>query len=70
MKAKSVVSGYNIVDGEIVINESEALIIRGIFEMFASGKIAANIADNLNTRGIKTFSKQRAGIISYTKDSS
>ena len=45
--------GYSYEDGQLVIQEFEALQVRKIFEMYASGLGYAKIADALNEAGLK-----------------
>ncbi len=49
-----VLFGYDIVNKKYVINETEAEIIRQIFNDYLSGKTAVTILTELNNRGIKT----------------
>ena len=46
--------GYDVVNGEYVINETEAPIVKMIFEDFVSGVPYKRIAMKLNALGIKT----------------
>lgn len=46
--------GYNVENGKLVINESEAVIVRKIFEMSADGYGYNNILKELNKCGYKT----------------
>lgn len=51
----SVPLGYNrSPDGHYIINETEADIVREIFQRVADGETFANVFRNLNERGIKT----------------
>ena len=45
--------GYDAADGELVVNEQQAQIVRFIFSEFLSGKGAHMIAKDLNARGLK-----------------
>ena len=45
--------GYDAVDGELVVNESQAEIVRFIFAEILSGKGTHKIAKELNARGLK-----------------
>ena len=45
--------GYDLVDGELIVNESEACVIRMIYEMYLSGVGKQNIARCLNAQGIR-----------------
>lgn len=45
--------GYRIEDKHFVLNETEAAIIRLIFERYASGKSMTEIARELNERGLR-----------------
>ena len=51
--------GYNVVNGELIINEDEAEIVRLIFDMRKNGMTLMNIADELNRRGLKTKTGRR-----------
>ena len=46
--------GYKLVDGEIVVVEDEAMLVRRIFDMYLSGKGTQKIANILEIEGIKT----------------
>ena len=46
--------GYDVKDGRYVINESEAVVIREIFEMAAKGYGYGSIMQELNAKGYKT----------------
>ena len=46
--------GYDIVDGNYVINETEAPWVRLIFDMYTAGRTYKQIIDALNERGAKT----------------
>lgn len=46
--------GYEVKDGKYIINESEAAIVRFIFEKRASGSGYINIINELNLKGFKT----------------
>lgn len=46
--------GYNVVDKKVVINETEAEIIKEIFTKFSQGYTGVDIAKDLLARGIKT----------------
>lgn len=46
--------GYQVVDGRLAICEEEAVIVRRIFEEYASGKSYREIVAGLNADGIKT----------------
>lgn len=46
--------GYSVVDGELVVNESEAEIVRTVFELRENGGTLIGIADELNRRGYRT----------------
>ncbi|WP_430623439.1 recombinase family protein [Metabacillus fastidiosus] len=43
--------GYDLVEGELIVNEKEAEIIRKIFNLYLSGKGMRKIASELNTAG-------------------
>lgn len=46
--------GYDIINGEYIINEAEAVIVREIFEMAAKGYGYNTIIKELNAKGYKT----------------
>lgn len=46
--------GYDVVKGQYVINEDEAITIKEIFDMYLAGYGYATIASELNERGRKT----------------
>lgn len=46
--------GYDIVDGNFVINKKEAKVIRSIFEMYVSGYKSGEIAEILNKKKVPT----------------
>lgn len=46
--------GYDVVDGQYVVNESEAAVIRLIFDMFIEGYGYIAILDKLNSLGYRT----------------
>lgn len=46
--------GYRYEDGNLVINEEEAEVVRDIFDMYVNGYSLRKIATNLESRGIKT----------------
>ncbi len=46
--------GYDIQDGDYIINEREAEAVRLIFEMYAAGKSYNNIIDLLQSKGIRS----------------
>lgn len=52
-------------DGRYVIHEAEAEIVREIFRRAASGEALAAIADDLNSRGLRTSHKQPWGRNSF-----
>jgi len=43
--------GYKVQNGELVINEDEAKIVRRVFELRDSGKVLLDIVDTLNKEG-------------------
>lgn len=49
-----VLLGYDVVDKELVINESESVIVKRIFEMRAAGKGYKAIVSELNSHGYRT----------------
>lgn len=52
--------GYDVRDGNLVINDAEAAVVRKIFDAYRNGASMRSIARNLNDRGIPT---KRAGEI-------
>jgi site-specific DNA recombinase len=48
--------GYAVKEGEVVINEEQAAIVRQIFKQYAEGVSYYRIAKDLNARGIRTKS--------------
>ena len=46
--------GYRVRDGEYVIEESEAAVVRRIYEMYLSGKGMQSIVNTLNAEGVQT----------------
>ncbi|HEM3512575.1 recombinase family protein [Streptococcus suis] len=51
--------GYDVVDGQLVINQEEAEIVRGIFEAYVSGKGANRIAKELNANQVPTVTNRQ-----------
>lgn len=51
--------GYDMKDGELVINESEAAIVRRIFDMYLQGYGIKTIANRLNDEGIKKRNEKK-----------
>ena len=47
--------GYRVKNGELVIEEAEAEIVRGIFQWFLDGNSCYEIARKLNKAGVKTM---------------
>jgi DNA invertase Pin-like site-specific DNA recombinase len=47
--------GYTFKDGELVIDEEKAFIVRRIYQEYANGKTMLQIARDLNNDGIKTL---------------
>ena len=45
--------GFDLVDGKLVVNQSEAAVIRRIFDMYLQGIGKERIADILNEEGVK-----------------
>ena len=43
--------GYKVQNGELVINEDEAKVVRRVFELRDSGMVLLNIVDTLNNEG-------------------
>lgn len=57
--------GYDLIDGKLVINEEEAVIVRRIFDMFLSGMGKARIAKILNEEEVgKKFGAEKWHIFS------
>ena len=54
--------GYDVVDKKLVINESESLIVKRIFDLRAQGKGYKAIARDLNSRGYRTKKDNSFGI--------
>ena len=48
--------GYSVIGGKLVINPSEAEVVREIFKLRKGGLTLVEIADRLNERGFKTKS--------------
>lgn len=46
--------GYYVVDGELKVNEIEAMVVRLVFDLRNKGMILREIADVLNQKGYKT----------------
>lgn len=46
--------GYNVVDKKLVINESEAEIVRRIFDMYENNFSYKQMAEDLNSKGYRT----------------
>ena len=53
--------GYDIVDGNYVVNQEQAPIVKEIFNNILSGKGSLLIARELNERGIPTGTRKRNG---------
>lgn len=51
--------GYDVVDGQLVINQEEAEIVRRIFEAYVSGKGANRIAKELNANQVPTVTNRQ-----------
>ena len=47
--------GYGYLDGKLIVVESEAEIVRGIFTDYINGKILQDIADNLTAHSVDFF---------------
>ena len=58
--------GYKIVDRKFVIDESEAHIVRTIFNEFVNGKGKTEIANYLNSKGYRTRKVQPFSFKSFT----
>lgn len=43
--------GYDFVDGNLIVNDFEAMQIREIFKLYLEGKTLAEISDGLNSKG-------------------
>ncbi len=46
--------GYNVVDGDYIINDHEAIAVRLIYDMYADGYSYGNIVDELAKRGYRS----------------
>lgn len=46
--------GYDVFEDKLVINESEAMIVKSIFEMCLAGYSYQKMADQLNSKGLQT----------------
>ena len=46
--------GYDVIDKKYVLNESESVIVKSIFESYTNGKKIKEIVDDLNNKGLKT----------------
>ncbi len=46
--------GYDYIDGKLVVNKSEAIIIKNIFDMYKNKLSMKKIADSLNQKNIPT----------------
>ena len=46
--------GYDVIEEKLVINESEEVIVKSIFEMYLAGFSYQKMADNLNSKGLLT----------------
>jgi hypothetical protein len=44
--------GYDHLDGKLIINETQAEVVRQIFELYHNGVTSADVADRLNKQGI------------------
>lgn len=53
-RASSAPYGYSIEDGNLVINQAEARIVREIFQQFSKGMSASRIAKGLNHKHVAT----------------
>ena len=53
-RAASAPYGYDLVDGNYAVNETEAEIVKEIFRRALSGEVLRQIASDLNKRGIPT----------------
>lgn len=51
--------GYDLVDGELVINKPEAEVVKEIFNLFLQGHGKQSIANILNEKGIKRRSNKK-----------
>lgn len=45
--------GYNVVNGDLVINPTEASVVRRIYQEYLSGRSSREIVEGLNTEGIE-----------------
>lgn len=46
--------GYDVIEEKLVINESEEVIVKSIFEMYLAGFSYQKMADDLNSKGLLT----------------
>ena len=53
--------GYDLIDGNFVVNQEQALIVREIYDGILSGKGTPLIAKELNDRNIPTGTRKRDG---------
>lgn len=53
--------GYDVVDKQLVLNESEATIVREIFTHYLECQSATKVADNLRRKGYATKQRKRKG---------
>ena len=51
-KIRNIPYGYSYENGRIVINDSEAEVVRDIFERYTSGESLGNIADYLTEQRV------------------
>lgn len=51
--------GYDAVDGRLVVNETEAVVVREVFDLYLTQQSAAGVAQRLNDRGRRTKQGQR-----------
>ena len=51
--------GYRTKDGNLVIHEEEAVVVRRIFQMFLDGDSCYSIAQKLNAEGVPSYHRKR-----------
>ena len=51
---ENISNGYDVIDKKYVLNESESVIVKSIFESYTNGKKIKEIVDDLNNKGLKT----------------
>ena len=51
--------GYRAKDGDLVIHEEEAVVVRRIFQMFLDGDSCYSIAQKLNAEGVPSYHQKK-----------